>query len=92
MKLYVTAFSTLLLLAGISHAEDLERPRGGQSGTIFHEWMSAPPPASNGDTGDALRVLQPAPMEIQLLSGPSILPLGLLLLGLGAGRLVVRGS
>ena len=36
-------------------------------------------------SGEALGVLKPAPMKIQLLSGPSILPLGLLLLALAAG-------
>ena len=91
MKLFVTAFTTLLLTAGMAYAEDLERPREGRkSGAVFHEWMT--PPAPIEDTGDAIRVAQPVPMEIQLLSGPSILPFGALLLSLGAGQLVGRGS
>jgi len=91
LKLYVIAFALLLSLAGTSHAEGLEGPRGGgKSGTTLHEWMPAAPPPPDEGTGDALWMLRPAPMELQLLSGPSILPLGLLLLGLGAGRLFAR--
>ena len=75
MKLCVTAFSTLLLMAGMAYADVLERPReDGKSGTIFHEWMSAPPPPPIDDAGDGLTVVDSAPMEIQLLSGPSMLP------------------
>lgn len=93
MKLYLTVFAMLLSLAGMSHAEDLDRPsESGKSGTIFHEWMQAPPPAPHPGSGGAYRLLPPAPMEIQLLSGPSILPLGVMLLGLFAGRLVARES
>ena len=78
-----------------AHAEDLERPReaGSQDGAL-PAWEFPPPqyPARLPveSVGEALGVLKPAPMEIQLLSGPSILPLGLLLLGLGAGRLAAR--
>jgi hypothetical protein len=54
--------------------------------------MSAPPPPPIEDTGDGLTVVDSAPMEIQLLSGPSMLPFGVLLLSLGAGWLAGRGA
>jgi hypothetical protein len=54
--------------------------------------MSAPPPPPIEDAGDGLTVVDSAPMEIQLLSGPSMLPFGVLLLSLGAGRWAGRGA
>lgn len=95
MKLYPVVFALLLCTVGMSHAEDLQRPReaGPQDGAL-PAWEFPPPqyPARLPieSVGEALGVLKPAPMQIQLLSGPSILPLGLLLLGLGARRLVAR--
>jgi hypothetical protein len=95
LKLYVIAFALLLSLAGMSGAEELEWPREvGPHGSALPAWTIPPPqyPARLPieSVGEALGFLRPAPMEIQLLSGPSILPLGLLLLGLGAGRLIAR--
>jgi hypothetical protein len=95
LKLYLIALALLLSIAGMSDAEDLERPweAGTQDGAL-PAWEFPPPqyPARLPveSVGEALGVLKPAPMKIQLLSGPSILPLGLLLLGLGAGRLLAR--
>ena len=95
LKLYPIALALLLSIVGTSHAVAPDRSREAASvDDALPAWEFPPPqyPARLPveSVGEALGVIKPAPMEIQLLSGPSVVPLGLLLLGLAAGRLAVR--